>query len=105
MTARTQQKFSPEKFRFSLPAAIFLLSAVVAAAADESRHPLVLMSDFGLTDRFVASMKGVAISVDPDLQVYDLTHQIEPFNIWRQIVPLDQGRTPDSQLVRILFVV
>ncbi len=83
MTARTQQKHNPAKFRFSLLAAFFLLCTVTAATADESRHPLVLMSDFGLTERFVASMKGVAISVDPGLQVYDLTHQIEPFNIWQ----------------------
>jgi len=83
MTARTHQKHSPAKYRFSLPAACFLLCAVAAAGADESRRALVLMSDFGLTDRFVASMKGVAISVDPRLQVYDLTHQIEPFDIWQ----------------------
>ncbi len=57
------------------------------ATADEPQrepmHPLVLMSDFGLTDRFVASMKGVAISVHPELQIHDLTHQIEPFNAWQ----------------------
>lgn len=60
---------------------------IIAFAADtgaaESRRPLVLLSDFGTTERFVASMKGVALSVDPDLQVYDLTHHIEPFNIWQ----------------------
>lgn len=43
---------------------------------------LVLMSDFGLSDRFVASMKGVAFQVDPSLNIQDLTHVIEPFNIW-----------------------
>ena len=46
------------------------------------KKPLVLMSDFGLKERFVASMKGVALSVDEDLKIYDLTHLIEPFNIW-----------------------
>jgi S-adenosylmethionine hydrolase len=55
----------------------------VGAAASEPRRALVLMSDFGTTERFVASMKGVALSVDPDLQVHDLTHHIEPFNIWQ----------------------
>jgi hypothetical protein len=60
-----------------------LLCVVAAAGADEARRPLVLLSDFGLTERFVASMKGVALSVDPKLQVHDLTHQIEPFNIWQ----------------------
>lgn len=46
------------------------------------KHPLVFLTDFGLKERFVASMKGVALSVDPALQLYDLTHLIEPFNIW-----------------------
>ena len=43
---------------------------------------LVFMSDFGLKDRFVTSMKGVAINVDPALHLHDVTHQIEPYNIW-----------------------
>ena len=51
--------------------------------ATQSRKALVLFSDFGTTERFVASMKGVALSVDPNLQVHDLTHHIEPFNIWQ----------------------
>ncbi len=46
------------------------------------KHPLVFLTDFGLKERFVASMKGVALSVNPDLRLYDLTHLIEPFNIW-----------------------
>lgn len=43
---------------------------------------LVLMSDFGLSERFVASMKGVVVSVDENIKIYDLTHSIEPYNIW-----------------------
>lgn len=44
--------------------------------------PLVLMTDFGLRERFVASMKGVAHSIAPTLPIFDLTHEIAPFNIW-----------------------
>ena len=69
--------------QYRLPAACLLLCLVAAAGAEEARRPLVLLSDFGLTERFVASMKGVALSIDPQLQVHDLTHQIEPFNIWQ----------------------
>jgi len=69
--------------KFCLPTACLLLFAVAAAGATVSPRVLVLLSDFGLTERFVASMKGVALSVDPSLQVHDLTHQIEPFNIWQ----------------------
>lgn len=40
------------------------------------------MSDFGLSERFVADMKGVALQVDAALTIHDLTHIVEPFNIW-----------------------
>jgi S-adenosylmethionine hydrolase len=43
---------------------------------------LVLLSDFGGKEHFVAAMKGVAVSVDKDISIYDITHEIEPFNIW-----------------------
>ncbi len=62
-------------------AIIFALATSVSA--DEARRALVLSSDFGTTERFVASMKGVALGVDADLQVHDLTHHIEPFNVWQ----------------------
>ena len=45
-------------------------------------NALVLQSDFGLKERFVASMKGVAAGIDPHLPIHDLTHQISPYNIW-----------------------
>ena len=63
----------------------FAIIAVLATStfADEARRALVLSSDFGTTERFVASMKGVALGVDPTLQIHDLTHQIEPFNVWQ----------------------
>lgn len=49
---------------------------------------LVLMSDFGLSERFVASMKGVALGVDQNLKIYDLTHLIEPYNVWEASLTL-----------------
>lgn len=68
----------------NLMIAVFLLGMITACGGDsEPRRPLVLLSDFGTTERFVASMKGVALGVDPELQVHDLTHHIEPFNIWQ----------------------
>ena len=44
--------------------------------------PLVLQSDFGNKDVAVASMKGVAVGVSRDIDIYDLTHEIPAFNIW-----------------------
>lgn len=68
--------------------ALFLLATTLRA-----QGALVLQSDFGTRDGAVASMKGVALGVDPALRIVDLTHQIEPFNIWeaayrlRQVTP------------------
>jgi S-adenosylmethionine hydrolase len=43
---------------------------------------LVLQSDFGLVDGAVAAMYGVALEVSPSLKVYDLTHEIPPYDIF-----------------------
>ena len=43
---------------------------------------LVLQSDFGLSDGAVAAMEGVALSVDPSIRIYSLTHDIPPFDTY-----------------------
>lgn len=43
--------------------------------------PLVLQSDFGLSDGAVSAMMGVALSIDPNCQIYHNTHDITPFNV------------------------
>ncbi|CDQ40788.1 MULTISPECIES: SAM hydrolase/SAM-dependent halogenase family protein [Virgibacillus] len=43
---------------------------------------LVLQTDFGVSDGAVSAMYGVAISVDPEVRIFDLTHDIPPYNIW-----------------------
>ena len=45
-------------------------------------HLLVLQSDFGLSDGAVAAMEGVALSVDPSLRLYSLTHESPPFDTY-----------------------
>lgn len=45
-------------------------------------YPLVYQTDFGLVDGAVSAMYGVAYSVNPDLRIHDLTHDITPYNIW-----------------------
>jgi len=44
--------------------------------------PLVFQSDFGLQDGAVSAMYGVAFGVCPDLKIFDLTHEITPYDIW-----------------------
>ena len=55
------------------------------------KHALVLQSDFGYVDGAVAAMMGVALSVDEDLRIYDLTHEIEPYNTWEASYRLFQA--------------
>lgn len=45
-------------------------------------NPLVFQSDFGLGDGAVSAMYGVAYSVNPDIRMHDLTHDITPYSIW-----------------------
>jgi S-adenosylmethionine hydrolase len=67
------------------------LASGPAWADPAPRQPvLVLQSDFGLLDGAVASMKGVAVGVSPDIHIYDLTHQVEPYNIWQGALRLAQ---------------
>lgn len=56
-----------------------------------SAGPLVLQSDFGVKDAAVASMKGVAVGVSSELDIYDLTHEVPAFNIWEASLRLAQA--------------
>lgn len=71
--------------RNTLLLTVYVFAAMFApvSMALETPRALVLMSDFGTSERFVASMKGVAMGVDPKLQIHDLTHHVEPHNIWQ----------------------
>ena len=44
--------------------------------------PLILQTDFGLADGAVSAMYGVAYSVDENLKIFDLTHDIRPYDVW-----------------------
>jgi S-adenosylmethionine hydrolase len=42
---------------------------------------ITLLSDFGLKDPYVAEMKAVILSINPETRVVDITHEVEKFNI------------------------
>ena len=46
-----------------------------------ANRPIVLLTDFGTRDAYVASMKGVIATVNPGACVTDLTHEIGPQNV------------------------
>lgn len=66
------------------------MAGTVLASQDKSEQvrlssatsALVFQTDFGVKNDAVASMKGVAFGVDPNLKMFDLTHEIPAFDIW-----------------------
>lgn len=46
------------------------------------RKPLIIQTDFGTVDGAVSAMYGVAYSVDENLNISDLTHEIPQYDIW-----------------------
>jgi hypothetical protein len=72
---------------------IFLLPFIFLsffAAPAWPQAALVFQTDFGLKDGAVACMKGVAFGVDPNLKMFDVTHEIPSYNIWEAAYQLKQ---------------
>jgi S-adenosylmethionine hydrolase len=47
-------------------------------------RPLItLTTDFGLDDPFVGVMKGVILNIEPEAHIVDITHNINPQNIFQ----------------------
>ena len=55
--------------------------------------PLIFQTDFGYADGAVCAMYGVAEMVNPQLRLYDLTHDIPQFDIWEASYRLIQTIT------------
>lgn len=56
---------------------VLCLSFLFACNSSSPTKPaVVFQTDFGVKDGAVSAMKGVAHGVDPQLQLFDLTHEI-----------------------------
>ena len=44
-------------------------------------RPIALLTDFGLTDYYVGSLKSVILNINPKAVIFDLSHEIRPQNI------------------------
>lgn len=59
----------------------------------DGRPVITLTTDFGLRDPYVAAMKGVILSICPEAQIVDVTHEVPPqdvregafalYSVWR----------------------
>lgn len=70
----------------------FSLILCLAACSErkERAGAVVIQTDFGVKDGAVAAMKGVALSVDANLVLVDLTHEIPAYNTWEAAYRLNQ---------------
>lgn len=69
---------------------ILVLLSLVITTPCWPQAALVFQSDFGLKDGAVSCMKGVAFGVDPNLKMFDVTHEIPAYNIWEAAYQLKQ---------------
>ena len=66
-------------------------SEAKAMAPDRSRPIITLTTDFGLSDHYVGTMKGVLLSRCPNAQIVDISHGIHPFSIVAGAYAIDQA--------------
>lgn len=52
---------------------------------------VTLLTDFGLSDHYVAAMKGVMLSICPDVQLVDISHEVTPFSVAEAAYTLAQA--------------
>src|ERR1700722_12135062 len=45
------------------------------------RGPITLTTDFGTSDHFAGTMKGVILGISPRVTIVDITHEIAPHNV------------------------
>ncbi|RLE79693.1 MAG: hypothetical protein DRJ51_07245, partial [Thermoprotei archaeon] len=53
----------------------------IRSAPTVSRPVITFTTDFGLRDPYVASMKGVALSICPDAALVDISHEVPKFDV------------------------
>src|SRR4051795_11043793 len=55
---------------------------ILTAMLCRPKYPVITFTtDFGVQDHYVASMKGVILSVTPATPIVDITHDLPPFSI------------------------
>ena len=57
---------------------------------------ITLTTDFGLTDAYVTAMKGVMLSVNPEVRLIDIYHSIKPQHVSQAAFVLSTAYTDSS---------
>jgi S-adenosylmethionine hydrolase len=57
-----------------------------------ARRPVItLTTDFGLNDHFVGTVKGVILNIVPDVEIVDISHAVQSFDIFDGAVTIAQA--------------
>jgi S-adenosylmethionine hydrolase len=71
-----------KRYRRAMRRILLAIVLIAAPALAAERGLLVLQTDYGTKDQAVAALRGVARSVDRNLVIDDLTHEIPAFDIF-----------------------
>ncbi len=52
---------------------------------------ITLTTDFGLQDHFVGTMKGVMIDINPEVKFVDVSHSVQPFDVFDGALTIAQA--------------
>ncbi|HEY3974787.1 MAG TPA: SAM-dependent chlorinase/fluorinase [Candidatus Sulfotelmatobacter sp.] len=55
------------------------------------RPIITLTTDFGTNDHFVGAMKGVIVDIAPDVQIVDITHAVQAFDVLDGALAISQA--------------
>lgn len=67
---------------------------IISSSAEDvlpDRRVITLTTDFGLTDHFVGVMKGVILSIHPDVELVDISHEVGSYDINEGALTLAQS--------------
>ncbi len=80
----------PSLRRFGLLGYAVLAFAMSASIAQAAPPIIGLFTDYGWDDPYVAQLKGVIVTINPNVRLLDITHNIAPFNVIEGSYLLDQ---------------
>jgi len=83
----------PIQGRLGMPGialAFFIMLSTATLASASGPATICLFTDFGWDDSYVAQLKGVIVTIDPNARLLDLTHSVAPYNVTEGAYLLDQ---------------
>src|SRR5277367_5298691 len=84
----------PNFRRFGIPGFVvlaFVMIGLSLASSAQAAPPVIgLFTDYGWDDPYVAQLKGVILTLNPNARLLDLTHSVSPYNVTEGAYLLDQ---------------